>query len=204
MHRAAARGARADDVQRPVVVEVVDDDAAGGPDRVEPELRRDVDESADVLSGIECRSRDQVLRRHFCRIPAADHVSDIQQPLHLQIVRQQRQVSEEVSDRLLGVVGPGKRLGMSRQQTPRPWLVINAIVDLGLVQVRDAEHLHELRDGVRRLRLAEPQRALELLDRFRHAPVVGVKIGRRDVHLDDVERRGEAKRLAARRQRGVQ
>src|SRR5687768_9419359 len=77
--------ARSDDVETAIVVEVVDDHAAGRRNRNEPGTRSDIMKTSDLFGRRECAWRDEVRERHLRRVSAGEHMRKVQQPTHLEL-----------------------------------------------------------------------------------------------------------------------
>jgi hypothetical protein len=92
----------------------------------------------------------------------------------------------EVVDCVRAPRGSCKGGRLRRQQAAIARGAIDADVHLGLVQVRDAEHLLELREGFGKVLDRVGVCLLEARDRLVHAPVVGVNLPQDHVGLDHV------------------
>ena len=170
-----------DDVEEAVVVEVVDDRAARGPDRVETERRRDVHEPADVLLGLERGWRDEILLRHLSGYWPSVMVGDVEQPAHFEVLGVLARYFSKYS---IACVEPGRVLraagSAEREDAHLGVVVVRAVLDLAAAKVRDTEQLleFELRALAFRpelLTIGDPVCGLKMFDGLRHVTFVGVE-----------------------------
>jgi hypothetical protein len=78
--------ARCDEVQQPVAVDVIDDHASRQCNGVQPGASGHIGEATDVLARGKGARRDQLCARHAVRIRAREHVGDVQQPPHFEVI----------------------------------------------------------------------------------------------------------------------
>jgi hypothetical protein len=186
LHRPAAVEVRREDVQAPVVVEVVDDDAAGRREGVDTRGGRHVHEAAHVLGRAKGVGGDAVRQRDERRIPAGRHERGVQQPPRLEVVGLAREAPCEGADGQIEIrrpawarAGPGRE----RQEAAIAGLAVEAGVERRLVQAGHAEHLLEVGDGRGDMLDRHAAGPLELGDRLRHLAAVGVELAERHVRL---------------------
>src|ERR1700752_4852602 len=88
-------------VEKSVILEVVDHQAASGEERIEAGCVGDVFETADILAGSERGGRNELRCRHAVWVFSQRKVCDIQEPLRLVIVGIGLQIFTEVIDSTL-------------------------------------------------------------------------------------------------------
>ena len=165
VQRLALVEARGQDVEVSVAVEIVDQRAAAEVERVDSHLRCDVTEALDFAFGREALGSDAKVLRHRRGMVAERHRDQVQEPTRLEVVRPAPQELLVDDARLLcrlALVVQGSAL--QRKDAALAVVPDDAVLRLGLAQVRDREVAQELR-----LLLLVPvqrlARLLQILDR---------------------------------------
>ena len=168
------------DIQKTVVFEIIRNHAAGHGNEIQACCGRRIHESSEILLCGKDRRRNQVFLRHAVGIFSQGHISQIQQPLHLDGIRPfgyQFEIFGEVVDSLFRISGLlVTEVRARRKSASVDRVAINVVCHFRFVQVSDAECFRQLRNPSRHIRDCEFVSGLPLPDGCIHVASIGLEL----------------------------